>query len=164
MEELEARMGDRIKNIEHFKSGGVMEYHSLDDKGNDIVGYFWIDDIADTHEEDNLAEDGIIKIRWLGNNQAPLKVAGTQWNRTPADFFHFLASGDGPIVFRDGDEFNDSLKGKKDLPRYESQEDIRDSFYKALPEENESMSEEVFQKKVDEKFQAFHGNKKKEIQ
>jgi len=165
--EMQNAMKDKITNIENFKPWNVMEWHTLWEDNQPMIGYFFIDDVLNTAESENIAGDDILKFRWLGNNRAPLHKIGSERPYTATDFFHYIRNcgENGKIVFREWNEFEADLEKnslKEEFPRYENNVDIRNSFYDSLSQSGEQMNIDVFQYTVDTKLQDFPDNNARE--
>jgi hypothetical protein len=98
-EELIARLGHRVENIENFTAGCVMKWKTKNDKNEEITGYYIIDSIP----SEDIENDNILTVRFLGNNSSPLSPAGLARHYTGADFYHYLdgCAEDGKISFHE---------------------------------------------------------------
>lgn len=149
-EELIAKLGHKIEGIEHFDDGCVMEWKTKNKNNEEITGYYIIDSVP----SEDMDEDNIITMRFLGDNRDPLSANGLAHHYTGADFYDYLSgcSEDGRITFRERSEFDAEIeKNTRETksPRYFTESETKSELRTQFPEVVEVQSFEEFNAEVD---------------
>lgn len=144
--EITAKLGNKITNLDKFKEGNVMIWRQKDKDGNlSMAGYYAVDSLLPK----SLEEEGVAKLRFLGNNKNPVSPAGMPLFYSGPELYHYLSGcgEDGTIDFIDGSELEQEVTkdGSKIRTDDEVKEVLREKFGSAnIP------SREVLDKEVDE--------------
>ncbi len=128
-----------------------MRWTTKDKDNNEVIGYYIIDRILP--EEDG--HEGIMTVRFLGNNREPLSPTGMVMHYTGSDFYHYLAGcGDtGKISFIPGDTFEKEMEEneqKNKLPRYYTQLETHAEMRKQAGETVEVMNLDTLNYELDQ--------------
>lgn len=152
LEELTARLGHRVEGLEHFGPGCVMQWKTKSQETKeDITGYYMIDTVP----SEDIEEDNILTVRFLGNDQSPLSPSGLARHYTGADFYHYLdgCTEDGRITFRESAEFEKEMEAntaEKKFPRYYTEQETQTELRNRFPDTTEVMSLESLDYEVDQ--------------
>lgn len=151
LEELTARLGHRVRGLEHFSAGCVMQWKTKNDQKEDITGYYIIDSVP----SDDIENDNILTVRFLGNDQDPLSPSGLARHYTGADFYHYLdgCSEDGQITFQGRSEFDGEMEAnttEKKLPRYYTEQETQAELRNQFPETTEVQSMDSLNYEIDQ--------------
>lgn len=149
-EELIAKLGHKIDGMEHFDDACVMEWKTKNKNNEEITGYYIIDSVP----SEDMDEDNIITMRFLGDNRDPLSPNGLAHHYTGADFYEYLSgcSENGKITFRERSEFDaemDKNTSETKLPRYFTEAETKSELRAQFPEVVEVQSFEEFNSEVD---------------
>ena len=100
--QLISTLRQKIKNTDSFQPGNVMVWKTKTQDGkDDLVGYYAIDEVLGDDPEN---ADTVVKLRFLGNNKAPLSPSGIPRYYSGPQFFDYLSNcaDNGEIDFIDG--------------------------------------------------------------
>lgn len=122
-----------------------MVWRQKDKDGNTaMVGYYAIDNLL----SEDLDEESVAKLRFLGNNKNPVSPAGMPLFYSGPELYHYLSgcSKDGTIDFIDGSELEKEVikDGSKVRTDDEVKEVLREKFGSTnIP------TREIFDKEID---------------
>ncbi len=127
--EITAKLGNKVTNLDKFKEGNVMVWRQKDKDGNlSMAGYYAIDSLL----SEDLDEESVAKLRFLGNNKNPVSPAGMPLFYSGPELYHYLSgcSQDGTIDFIDGSELEQEVikDGSKIRTDDEVKEVLREKF------------------------------------
>lgn len=127
--EITAKLGNKVTNLDKFKEGNVMVWRQKDKDGNlSMAGYYAIDSLL----SEDLDEESVAKLRFLGNNKNPVSPAGMPLFYSGPELYHYLSgcSQDGTIDFIDGSELEKEVikDGSKVRTDDEVKEVLRERF------------------------------------
>ncbi len=127
--EITAKLGNKVTNLDKFKEGNVMIWRQKDKDGNlSMAGYYAIDSLL----SEDLDEESVAKLRFLGNIKNPVSPAGMPLFYSGPELYHYLSgcSKDGTIDFIDGSELEQEVikDGSKIRTDDEVKEVLREKF------------------------------------
>ncbi len=144
--EITAKLGNKITNLDKFKEGNVMVWRQKDKDGNiSMVGYYAVDHLL----PESLEEEGVAKLRFLGNNKNPVSPAGMPLFYSGPELYHYLSgcSDNGTIDFIEGSELEKEVV--KDGSKMRTDDEVKEVLREKFGSTN-IPSREVLDKEVDE--------------